>query len=175
MVNFWQKLPRVLLSITNSQFVAIILEMTGITDKVSVERCENPNRQQVYEAAKKIASTFNVFDLGITCIMPQPDGSYDFEFYSFPVSPYLHADARDEEMFVRDVDRRLCVAYDTLNFLRKKGVRMERIYENCVPYLNRKDVRMDTQRMEKRMEPRKEREHPYNESDKGLLFFSAYV
>ncbi|KAK2064140.1 hypothetical protein LY76DRAFT_622738 [Colletotrichum caudatum] len=148
----------VLLSIANSQFVAIDLEMMGITDKVSVERHENPGRQQVYEAAKKIASTFNVFDLGITCIMPQPDGSYDVESYSFPVSPYLHADTYDDEMFVWEVDRRLCVAYDTLGFLRKEG-----------------DVRMATQRIEKKMKPRKEREHPYNKSDEGLLFLSAYA
>ncbi|KAK2031804.1 ribonuclease CAF1 [Colletotrichum zoysiae] len=173
--NFWQKLPRVLLSIANSQFVAIDLEMTGIADKASVEKCEYPDRQQVYKDAKMIASTFNVFDLGITCIIAQPDGSYEVESYSFPVSPYLQADTRDDEMFVRDVDRRLCVAYDTLRFLRKEGVQMEKMYQDCVPYLSRKDVRMATERMEKRMEPRKEKEHPYSESDEGLLFFSTYV
>ncbi|KAK2003679.1 hypothetical protein LX36DRAFT_706938 [Colletotrichum falcatum] len=131
MENFWRQLPRVLLSIATSQFVAIDLEMTGIADK-DLEGNETPNRLQIYERAKKIASTFNVFDLGITCIMAQP-------------------------------------------VFEKGGVRLEKIYEDCVPYLSRRDVRKATQRMEKRMKPWKEREHPYNEDDEGLKLFSAYV
>ncbi|KAK1971578.1 hypothetical protein LY78DRAFT_699274 [Colletotrichum sublineola] len=164
-----------MLSIATSQFVAIDLEMTGIADRGS-ERHENPDVHQIYETAKKIASTFNVFDLGITCIMVQSDGSYDVESYSFAVSPYLHADTRDDETFIQDVDRRLCIAYDTLKFLRKESVRIEKIYEDCVPYLSRKDVRKATQRMEKRMERLNDLEqHPYDEDDEGLSFFSVYV
>ncbi|KAK2013008.1 ribonuclease CAF1 [Colletotrichum eremochloae] len=175
MENFWRQLPRIMLSIATSQFVAIDLEMTGIADKGS-ERHENPDVHQIYETAKKIASTFNVFDLGITCIMVQSDGSYDVESYSFAVSPYLHADTRDDETFIQDVDRRLCIAYDTLKFLRKESVRIEKIYEDCVPYLSREDVRKATQRMEKRMERLNDLEqHPYDEDDEGLSFFSVYV
>lgn len=70
--NFWRQLPRILLSIAKSQFVAIDLEMTGITDKNSEERLGNPTKQQIYESAKNIASTFNVFELGITCIISKP-------------------------------------------------------------------------------------------------------
>ncbi|TQN73348.1 Poly(A)-specific ribonuclease PARN [Colletotrichum shisoi] len=172
--NFWRQLPRILLSIANSQFVAIDLEMTGIADKNSEERLGNPTKQQIYEIARKIASTFNVFELGITCIISKPDGAYTTESFSFTVSPYLHADTRNDETFVKDVDRRLSVSYNTLKFLRKERIRMEKIYDDCVPYLSRKDVRKATERMEKRMKPWSTKEHPYDEDQEGLCFFSEY-
>ncbi|KAK1981637.1 ribonuclease H-like domain-containing protein [Colletotrichum cereale] len=175
MENFGRQLPQLLMSIATSQFVTIDLEMTGITDRNLEERHGDHGRQQTYEAAKAIASNFNVFDLGITCIMAQPDGSYEVESYSFTVSPYLHSNTRDDETFFQDVDRRLCIAYNTLKFLRKEGVRMGKMYEDCVSYLSLKDVRKASQRMEKRMEPRGDREHPYNEDDEGLSLFSVHV
>lgn len=52
---------------------------------------------------------------------------------------------------------------------------MEKIYDNCVPYLSRKDVLKATERMERQMEPWTVADHPYNEDDEGLCFFSAYV
>ncbi|KAK1580476.1 uncharacterized protein LY79DRAFT_692112 [Colletotrichum navitas] len=162
MKNSWRQLLRVLLSIATSQFVPINLKMTGITDKV-------------YEAAKKIASTFNTSLAKTSLSDTFVDGSCSVQSYSFTVSPYLHADTQDDEMFVRDLDRRLCVTYYTPKFLRKRGVRMKKPYEDCVPYLSHQDVRMATQRMEKKMSPRKERDHPYNEEDDGLHCFSAYV
>lgn len=76
MENFWRQLPRILLSIANSQFVAIDFEMTGISDKSSKEKRGRPTKHQIYETGKRIASTFNVFDLGITCIKIQADSCY---------------------------------------------------------------------------------------------------
>lgn len=52
---------------------------------------------------------------------------------------------------------------------------MEKIYDDCVPYLSRKDVRKATERMEKRMKPWNTKEHPYDEDEEGLSFFSEYV
>ncbi|EFQ27070.1 uncharacterized protein GLRG_02241 [Colletotrichum graminicola M1.001] len=173
--NSWQQLSRVILSIATSQLVPIDLKMTGITDKGSEERHKNPSRQQFYEAAKKTASTFNTSLAKTSLSDTFVDGSCDVESYSLTVSPHLHADTQDDEMFVQDLDRRLHVAYYTPKFLRKKGIRMEKLYEDCVPYLSHKDVRMATQRIEKRMAPRNEREQPYNEKEEGLHCFSAYV
>lgn len=66
--NFWRQLPKILLSIAKSRYVAIDVEMTGIMDKGSENRHDNPTNQQTYESAKNIASKFNVFELGITCV-----------------------------------------------------------------------------------------------------------
>ncbi|WDK16353.1 hypothetical protein CGRA01v4_07636 [Colletotrichum graminicola] len=174
--NSWQQLSRVILSIATSQLVPIDLKMTGITDKGSEERHKNPSRQQFYEAAKKTASTFNT-SLAKTSLVSRSNqvGNPPCDVASTSPTPSWMAHTQDDEMFVQDLDRRLHVAYYTPKFLRKKGIRMEKLYEDCVPYLSHKDVRMATQRIEKRMAPRNEREQPYNEKEEGLHCFSAYV
>ncbi|OHE91221.1 hypothetical protein CORC01_13498 [Colletotrichum orchidophilum] len=149
--------------------------MTGITDKSSEERHENASKEQLYESAKKIASKFSVFDLGITCIQRQPDGSYKTESYSFIVSPYLHTETRADEKFVNDLDRSLSVSYGTLKFLRKEGILLEKIYDDCVPHLSRKDARLANERMTRRKEPWDARGHDYDEYDEGLYPFCIYV
>ncbi|KXH34523.1 hypothetical protein CSIM01_00434 [Colletotrichum simmondsii] len=173
--NFWRQLPKILLSIAKSDFVAIDLEMTGITDKSSADRSENLTSQQIYESAKKIASKFNVFEMGMTCIESQSDGSYKTKTYSFTVSPYLHTETRADETFVKGLDRSLSVSYNTLKFLRSEGIRLEKIYEDCVPYLSRQEARLATRQMERRQEPWDARDHGYNEYDEGLTRFSVYV
>ncbi|KAK1633637.1 ribonuclease H-like domain-containing protein [Colletotrichum phormii] len=172
--NFWRQLPKILLSIAKSNFVAIDLEMTGITDKSSENRPENPTNQQIYESAKKIASKFNVFEMGITCIQHQSGDHYKTETYSFTVSPYLHTQTRADEKFVKELDRNLSVSYNTLKFLQSEGIRLEKIYDDCVPYLSRKDARLATRQMKRRQEPWDVRDHGYNEHDEGLTTFCVY-
>ncbi|KAJ0327741.1 hypothetical protein COL5a_005714 [Colletotrichum fioriniae] len=173
--NFWRQLPKILLSIAKSRYVAIDVEMTGIMDKGSENRHDNPTNQQTYESAKNIASKFNVFELGITCVEKSSDGTYKTETYSFTVSPYLHTETRADETFVKGLDRSLSVSYNTLKFLRSEGIRLEKTYEDCVPYLSREEAHLATQQMERRQEPWEARDHGYNEHDEGLTTFSIYV
>ncbi|KAK1510439.1 uncharacterized protein CCOS01_15270 [Colletotrichum costaricense] len=173
--NFWRQLPNILLSIAKSDFVAIDLEMTGITDKSSADHSENPTNQQIYESAKKIASKFNVFEMGMTCIQSQSDGSYKTETYSFTVSPYLHTETRADEKFVKGLDRSLSVSYNTLKFLRSEGIRLEKVYEDCVPYLSREEARLAVRQMQRRQDPWDAKDHGYNEDDEGLTTFSIYA
>ncbi|KAF4783741.1 hypothetical protein HER10_EVM0013300 [Colletotrichum scovillei] len=173
--NFWRQLPKILLSIAKSRYVAIDVEMTGIMDKGSENRYDNSTNQQTYESAKNIASKFNVFELGITCVDKLSDGTYKTETYSFTVSPYLHTETRADETFVKGLDRSLSVSYNTLKFLRSEGIRLEKIYGNCVPYLSRQEARLATRQMERRQEPWDARDHGYNEEDEGLDTFSIYV
>ncbi|KXH55849.1 hypothetical protein CNYM01_09564 [Colletotrichum nymphaeae SA-01] len=173
--NFWRQLPKILLSIAKSRYVAIDVEMTGIMDKGSENRYDNPTNQQTYESAKNIASKFNVFELGITCVDKLSDGTYKTETYSFTVSPYLRTETRADETFIKGLDRSLSVSYNTLKFLRSEGIRLEKIYEDCVPYLSRQEARLATRQMERRQEPWDAKDHGYNEHDEGLTTFSIYV
>ncbi|KXH59117.1 hypothetical protein CSAL01_05484 [Colletotrichum salicis] len=173
--NFWRQLPKILLSIAKSDFVAIDLEMTGITNKSSEDGLENPTNQQIYESAKKIASKFNIFEMGITCVQHESGNSYKTESYSFTVSPHLHTQTRPDERFVKDLNRNLSVSYNTLKFLRSEGIRLEKIYDDCVPYLSRKEARLATRQKKRRQESFDVRNHGYNEHDEGLNFFCDYV
>ncbi|KAJ0346124.1 hypothetical protein KNSL1_007809, partial [Colletotrichum chrysophilum] len=139
MENFWRQLPRILISIAESNFVAIDVEMTGIADKMSENfwKKTNQTRQGIYETGKRIASTYNVFELGLTCV--KPDGG------------------------------------DTLKFMRKEGLQLEKIFDNPVPYLSRKESRDAIERLESRAQTQPIKDHPYDEDEEGLNFFSTYV
>ncbi|KAF9872617.1 hypothetical protein CkaCkLH20_09796 [Colletotrichum karsti] len=177
MENFWQQLPRILISIAESNFVAIDVEMTGITDNLAdvARKQNNHTRQGLYEAGKRIASTYNLFQLGLTCVKSDGDDSYKTETYSFYVSPLLLEDTREDDFFAQDVGRNLTTSLSTLKFMRREGLQLEKILDDPVPYLSRKEVREAEERLERRTQRQPLKDHPYNEDDEGLTFFSAYV
>ncbi|KAF4814747.1 Poly(A)-specific ribonuclease PNLDC1 [Colletotrichum siamense] len=171
MENFWRQLPRILISIAESNFVAIDVEMTGIADKMSENfwKKTNQTRQGIYETGKRIASTYNVFELGLTY------DSYKTESYSFYVSPLLLEDTREDSFFAKDLGRNLTASLSTLKFMRKEGLQMEKIFDNPVPYLSRKESRDAIERLESRAQTEPIKDHPYDEDEEGLNFFSTYV
>ncbi|TDZ64985.1 Poly(A)-specific ribonuclease PARN [Colletotrichum trifolii] len=177
MNNFWRMLPKILISIAEADFVAFDVEMTGISDKLSEAAYSqnNQTRQHIYEHGKRIASTFNLFQFGFTCLTAQRDGSYSTESFSFNVSPLLIEDTREDEFFAQDIGRNLTVSLNALKFLRREGQQLEKIFSNPVPYLSRKEIREARERLESRKTPRVLRDHQYNEDEEGLNFFSAYV
>ncbi|KAI8310550.1 Poly(A)-specific ribonuclease PARN [Colletotrichum sp. SAR11_59] len=177
MENFWRQLPRILISIAESNFVAIDVEMTGIADKMSENfwKKTNQTRQGVYETGKRIASTYNVFELGLTCVKPDGDDSYKTESYSFYVSPLLLEDTREDSFFAKDLGRNLTASLSTLKFMRKEGLQLEKIFDNPVPYLSRKESRDAIERLESRAQMQPFKDHPYDEDEEGLNFFSTYV
>ncbi|KAL2877244.1 hypothetical protein SGCOL_007400 [Colletotrichum sp. CLE4] len=86
-----------------------------------------------------------------------------------------HTQTRADEKFVKELDRNLSVSYNTLKFLRSEEIRLEKIYDNCVPYLSRKDARLATRQMKRRQAPWDVRDHRYNEHEEGLTIFCVYV
>jgi poly(A)-specific ribonuclease len=72
-LNFRSQLLPILRSISGATFVAIDVEMSGIStrrDGVS-DRSRNsgkPNLQQQYEESKEAAEKYQILQLGITCV-----------------------------------------------------------------------------------------------------------
>lgn len=64
--HFDAHLLPILRHIANADFVAFDLEMSGISS--SMKRNDKPNLQEVYEDIKLAAETFQVLQVGITCI-----------------------------------------------------------------------------------------------------------
>ncbi|KAK1676686.1 hypothetical protein BDP55DRAFT_741120 [Colletotrichum godetiae] len=94
-----------------------------------------------------------------------------FHFYGLGT----HTQTRADEKFVKELDRNLSVSYNTLKFLRSEEIRLEKIYDDCVPYLSRKDARLATRQMKRRQVPWDVRDHRYNEHEEGLTIFCVYV
>ncbi|KAF6820984.1 caf1 family ribonuclease [Colletotrichum sojae] len=194
MKNFWHQLPRILISIAESKFVALDVEMTGISNSVSdPENNKNgqPSREDMYRNGKRIASTFNVFELGLTCVKADGGGcsrpavanlvdenlsdeSYKTETYSFYVSPLLLEEVKEDSAFAKGVDRKLTTSLETLKFMKKEGLRLEKMFDDPVPHLSRKEENEALVRFLNRVKKQTVADHRYNE-DKDLDVFRGYV
>ncbi|CAK7199078.1 hypothetical protein SEUCBS139899_001746 [Sporothrix eucalyptigena] len=141
--RFWAALVQIQTSIATSHFVAIDLEMTGIEPR-DEPRLQRLTKEQLYARAKKAAETFNVLQLGLTCIeydSNTPDdgkmGRFILRSYNFNVSPMFDTTSPGGAVLARVVDRTLTLSYKTLMFLKQNRIRIEDSYDGGIPYLSR--------------------------------------
>lgn len=68
--TFWQILPEVLENISDAEFVAIDLEMTGLASQERGRPASHlpATRQSAYADAKSSADSYNMIQLGLTCV-----------------------------------------------------------------------------------------------------------
>lgn len=64
--SFKGELLPVLRNVANADFVSIDLEMSGIG--IHFNRGSKPSTQEVYEGVKNAAETYQVLQVGITCV-----------------------------------------------------------------------------------------------------------
>ncbi|KAF6838700.1 caf1 family ribonuclease [Colletotrichum plurivorum] len=194
MKNFWHQLPGILWTIARSEFVTLDLEMTGISDSVwdpENDKDGQPSREAMYRNGKRIASTFNVFELGLTCVQAQEggcsrptianlvnrflsDGSYCTKSYSFYVNPLLLEETREDSAFAKGVDRKLTTSLQTLKFMKKEGLRLEKMFDDPVPHLSRKEQKEAFFRFLNRMKKQVVEDHRYDK-DEDFDVFRGYV
>jgi poly(A)-specific ribonuclease len=71
-VHFWPQLLPILKAISEASFVTFDLEMSGIStrerDRSSARSSDKPSLQQQYEETKEGAETYQVLQIGITCV-----------------------------------------------------------------------------------------------------------
>jgi len=69
--NFWRELPNVIHTISASDFVAIDLEMSGVqAGNSGPRRKPRPtSAQAIYDEAKEAAETFQIVQLGLSCVV----------------------------------------------------------------------------------------------------------
>ena len=68
--NFRQRLPEIIQAIAAAEFVALDLEMTGVKVDSSQlpQKPQSASPQAVYNGAREVAQTFQIVQLGITCV-----------------------------------------------------------------------------------------------------------
>jgi poly(A)-specific ribonuclease len=77
--SFWPELLSILHAISSSTFVAVDVEMSGITTKQRYgpnSRQTDANKltlQEQYEETKSAAERYQVLQVGLTCIEENPD------------------------------------------------------------------------------------------------------
>ncbi|OAA54131.1 caf1 family ribonuclease [Niveomyces insectorum RCEF 264] len=140
--RFWSQLPDVIQNIAHADYVALDLEMTGIEPR-NAPRLWNPTEDEMYQRAKQGAQTFNILQLGISCLRyDEEKDAYMICSYNFHVSPLFKTDSDGSTaILARMVDRTLVVSYDTLCFLRAHRIRLEDSYVDGIQYLSRAEER----------------------------------
>ncbi|CAK7263401.1 hypothetical protein SEPCBS119000_000462 [Sporothrix epigloea] len=144
--RFWSELTTILSEITTARYVAIDLEMTGIEPR-NAPPLQRPTMDQLYKRAKEATETFNVLQLGLTCISYEKatdtarddgkSGVFHLRSYNFNVSPMFDTRSSGGAVLTRVLDRTLTLSYKTLLFLSKNRIRIEDAYDGGIPYLSR--------------------------------------
>ncbi|ROV88273.1 hypothetical protein VSDG_09042 [Cytospora chrysosperma] len=134
--GFWPKLPSILGAISESQFVSVDLEMSGIIVE-SVESTPNPTLQQIYQDARAAAETFTILQFGLTCVRWEyKKGAYVTKTYNLPVHPgFVGSDIASKQL-ARTIDRRVEFSSKTIAFLQEHGFSFAQVFNKGVPYLS---------------------------------------
>ncbi|KAL8948511.1 MAG: hypothetical protein Q9222_005314 [Ikaeria aurantiellina] len=132
--NFQSLLPSLIAAIAEAQFVAIDFELSGIASRQNKSRPDGghrggkPSLQQRYEETKQAAETFQILQMGLTCVGESRDrGVYVVRPFNFFLNPCPDDYFRLERVF----------AYSTVHFLIKHNFRMDAPFYQGVQYLSR--------------------------------------
>ncbi|THV54710.1 hypothetical protein BGAL_0021g00120 [Botrytis galanthina] len=150
----WQRLLLpILKDIANATFVSFDLEMSGITTRpkhTSQERTHDigkPSLQQQYEEVKEAAETFQVLQLGITCVEEDREKEYYLaKPYNINLSPLLLYDR------VFDLDRKFSFSSSATSFLQSNGFDIGAVFTMGVPYLSEQEEVEARERYDQRIE-----------------------
>ncbi|KAF8849230.1 CAF1-domain-containing protein [Acephala macrosclerotiorum] len=136
--HFREELLPILRAISKACIVTFDLEMSGITTRPKFsagDRSLNVGRlalQEQYEEMKSAAETYQVLQMGLTCVLEDHDKVYYLARpYNFNLSP-LAAD--NVEL---NLSRNFTFAASASGFLLKNGFDFGKVFKEGVPYLSR--------------------------------------
>ncbi|PQE32278.1 CAF1 family ribonuclease protein [Rutstroemia sp. NJR-2017a WRK4] len=138
--NWKQLLVPILKDIANASFVSFDLEMSGISTRpkyTAGDRSHDvgkPTLQKQYEEVKEAAETFQVLQLGITCV--EEDREKEFYLarpYNINLSPLFLYDK------VFDLERNFTFSSSATHFLQSNGFDIGAVFSRGVPYLSEEE------------------------------------
>lgn len=132
--NFWGNLPLIFKTISEAQYVAVDLEMSGIfVDQFrDTATPAKPTLQQTYDDARKAAELYSILQFGFTCISWDPEMRlYVTKTFNLPLHPGV---------IVRVMDRCFRLSTTTLDFLESHGFSLSDILQRGVQYLSASEV-----------------------------------
>ncbi|KAI1500503.1 ribonuclease H-like domain-containing protein [Biscogniauxia marginata] len=134
--TFWARLPHMLSAIRDARFVAIDVEMTGISLEMGPYQ-HTISTHDAYVRAKKAAEAYQVAQIGLTCCHYEEESSkYTTTSFNCSVSP-LFPRGRFSGLLTRSLNRKFSVAATSFSFLRDNKMCLFGALENGVHYLRR--------------------------------------
>ncbi|KAM3070140.1 hypothetical protein ACMFMG_003825 [Clarireedia jacksonii] len=151
--NWKQLLVPILKNIADASFVSFDLEMSGITTRPKYSAGDRshdvgkPTLQKQYEEVKEAAETFQVLQLGITCVEEDREKEYYLARpYNFNISPLFLYDR------VFDLERKFTFSSSATHFLQSNGFDVGAVFSHGVPYLSEEEEVQTRQQYESRSE-----------------------
>ncbi|KAI7213631.1 CAF1-domain-containing protein [Hortaea werneckii] len=145
-VSFYPFILDILTDISESRFVAIDLELSGVPTKQIRHQAGKPSLQDRYAETKEAAERYQILQIGVTCVKQDVENDkYVLRPYNFDLSPII------EERGL-DVERIFSFQSGACEFLLKAGFDMARPYTHGVPYLSRDESREARQKHAKRQD-----------------------
>lgn len=137
--NFWDKLPTMLKTISEAQYVAVDLKKSGVQINKYHLRPVQLTLQEAYDDARKAAEMYTILQFGFTCITWEPDKkSYVTKTYNIPLHPGVVVEKATDvsRQFVSIVDRCFTLSTKNADLLSTKDFSLVDIFHKGVPYLS---------------------------------------
>lgn len=144
--DFWQWLPQILQDISEATFVAIDLEMSGISTKTQAPTNLNPSTSDAYLKLRDAAKNYQILQVGLTCARLEDDEAsahgeagvrYVTQTYNFHLTPLFPISSNFDRTIARTVDRKVSFSLNSLQFLEGSGFDMNKSFAKGIPYLSR--------------------------------------
>ncbi|KAJ4304195.1 hypothetical protein N0V88_001807 [Collariella sp. IMI 366227] len=137
--NFWQTLPTVLETISLSEYVAIDLEMTGISAQSST-RMFGDTETAMYWLAADAARTYQVLQMGLTCLRYDDQlKGYRARTFTYYITPEF---IPPNTNLAKLIDRKVVLSYRSFLFLKENNFSFEKAFSQGVPYLSRSECEL---------------------------------
>lgn len=137
--NFWEKLPTIFKAISEAEYVAVDLEMSGIQVGRSGPM---PTLQEAYDDARIAAEAYSILQFGFTCIRWVPEEkSYVTKTFNVPLHPGVVRTDAASQQFASVSDRSFILSTKTLSFLENNGFNLLDVFHRGVPFLSKSECK----------------------------------
>jgi len=149
-VNFQPKLLDILEAISESTFVSIDLELSGVPVRKSGNTRSGPHTlAQRYQEIREAAQQYQILQIGLTCVKENfQDGSYELKPFNINLSPVI------EERL--EIERIFAFHSGAVEFLNSVGFNFQTPFQWGVPYLSRDEAQLAKQRLLERLDRSKD-------------------
>ena len=140
-VSFPGRLLSILEALSESHFVSLDFELSGVTSKSRAR--QKQTIQERYAETKQAAERYQILQVGLTCVcQDESTNTYTLRPYNFPINPSFGEDL--------DLERIFSFQSGAVDFLRKNNFNFAIPFEDGVPYLSREEEQLAKQKFKER-------------------------
>jgi poly(A)-specific ribonuclease len=140
-VAFPPRLLEILEALSESHFVSIDFEFSGVATKPTVR--QKQTLQERYVETKEAAEKYQILQVGLTCVVQdEAKEAYTLQPFNIPISPLFEEDL--------DLERQFSFQTGAVEFLLNNAFDFNLSFEQGVPYLSRDEEQLAKDKFEAR-------------------------